>query len=194
MVRASRQSSQPRHAEEQPAPTNWCACHSYLLTGSCHMMYLEKYVHSFCVRPRQHVFACLEGLLHVVCIALPASKISVCIKYVLRPVRRGVLCAVGQQGEARSRQSASHPHHLDAIFQDQQSARRPKALFLDACGTFLIPSESVTAVYRRYAKLNDVPVDHLADSHILEVHPSYPCYYSPSFQLTVAVLHCNRVC
>ena len=28
---------------------------------------------------------------------------------------------------------------------------RPKALTLDACGTFLIPSESVTDVYQRYA-------------------------------------------
>lgn len=28
---------------------------------------------------------------------------------------------------------------------------RPKALMLDACGTFLIPSESVTDVYQRYA-------------------------------------------
>jgi REG-2-like HAD superfamily hydrolase len=34
--------------------------------------------------------------------------------------------------------------------------RRPKALFLDACGTFLIPSEPVTTVYNRYAEKHGV--------------------------------------
>ena len=60
---------------------------------------------------------------------------------------------------------------MDAIFQGRDTnVRRPKALFLDACGTFLVPSEAVTDVYRRYAKVHGVPEQHLADHRILEVH------------------------
>ena len=76
---------------------------------------------------------------------------------------------------------------MDAIFQGPRTnVKRPKALFLDACGTFLIPSESVTDVYRRYAKLHGVPEKHLPNHRILEVRV---CAHSPLKHLFVSVNH-----
>eukprot|EP00892_Ulva_mutabilis_P002505 jgi/Ulvmu1/12255/UM086_0048.1 len=49
--------------------------------------------------------------------------------------------------------------HFPLFQQPAQAAPpllRPKALTLDACGTFLIPSESVTDVYQRYAAQHGV--------------------------------------
>lgn len=93
-----------------------------------------------------------------------------------------VCCAAGQQHEVIDRQpfqlSSQRWRAAHAIFPEQQTVRRPKALFLDACGTFLIPSESVTDVYRRYAELHGVPASHLANHLILQVPP--PPTTSPS--------------
>lgn len=69
-------------------------------------------------------------------------------------------CAPAGHLRAPSAPAATHHALIERLAQRNAicaaGPRRPKALFLDAAGTFLIPSESVSDVYLRYARPHGV--------------------------------------